>query len=354
MQLASSLPLPQLPWTEATNSSQEKKNRAQRQPSEKRLRLISKRQANQTWGDDYIPAICAVRGEAPSISHATTIISKKIHGREIHLLSSAEVSAALLGLYHPDVIGLQEQRAFSSGEAPHPLHNLKSGIPIGTKPLKGIIDVSERLDYLEQLPTIKVQDSTGASRSVIFPFIGDLLWAMRSKNGHHYCLNWSVKDSEDAFKRPLEGKRYTIPNGQITEKVLMRHEIENCYYQDAGIRTVFLASESIDKNVVANLRQLFLHHARKISISQEEQDEITERFRMCIASETPAYELIAKLIGAGKYSLDDCRNILYQAIWFRRLKVNLFEPIIINRPLKPEENDILEVYADWFKELPSC
>lgn len=332
------------------------KTRAKRTPSEKKLRRISKRQSNPTWDKNYVPSILAVRGEAPSISHALTITPEKLDKREVHLLSLAEGDAATLGLYHPDSLGLQEQRAFSIGGRPHPLHNFEPASPVGLLPLKGIVEVAERLGYLEVLPKVKIKDAgaIGGYRWVVFPFISDLLWAMRAKNGRCYALNWSIKDSEDAFKRPLECKRFITPKGRLAEDILVRHELERNYYQDAGIRTVFLAADAIDQQVRSNLRQLFLHHSRKVSLPQVEQEELIERFRACVESGVPALELIARLTGAGKYSLDDCRNVLYQAIWFRRLRVDLFQPILINRPLSPETRDVIDVYAKWFVEMASC
>jgi hypothetical protein len=355
----SSLPLIPLGWSQqpqAAESGLERKTRAVRKPSEVRLRRISKRQANPTWDRDYCPSILAVRGEAPSASHALTIIPKKLDGREVHLLSLAECSAALLGLYHPDSVGLQEQRALLPVGCPHPLHNFAAASPVGLQPLKGIVDVADRLGYLDVLPKIKIKDAaaTNGYRRVVFPYIGDLLWAMRTKEGRHYCLNWSIKDSEDAFKRPLECKRFITPQGKVAEGMLARHELESRYYQDAGIRTVFLAANLIDVHVRSNLRQLFLHHARHVSLPQGAQDELTERYRMCMESDVPAFELIAKLCGAGKYSLDDCRNVLYQAIWYRRLRVDLFKPILIDRPLHPETRDVLQVYGSWFDEAAPC
>lgn len=340
----------------AADEAPAEKSRAKRTPNEKRLRRISKRQSNPTWNKDYVPSILAVRGEAPSISHALTITPEKLDGREVHLLSLAEFSAALLGLYHPDTVGLQEQRALSSGGCPHPLHNFKAASPVGLQPFAGIVDVADRLGYLDALFKVKIKDAAapGGYRWVVFPFIGDLLWAMRTKDCRHYCLNWSVKDSEDAFKRPLECKRFISPEGKVADGILVRHELERAYYQDAGIRTVFLAANTIDPHVSSNLRQLFLHHGRRLSLPLAQHEELIGRFRTCLESGVPALELIAKLTGAGKYSLDDCRNVLYQAIWNRKLRVDLFRPILINRPLNPEAQDVIEVYADWFAEAAPC
>ena len=262
-----------------------------------------------------------MRGEAPSISHALTITPEKLDGRDVHLLSQAECSAAILGLYHPGVVGLQEQRAFSRTGGPHPLHNFKAASPVGLRPFSGIVDVADRLGYLDALSKVKIKDATapGGCRWVVFPFIGDLLWAMRTQNGRHYCLNWSVKDSEDAFKRPLECKRFVTPNGKLAEDVLVRHELERTYFQDAGIRTVFLAANAIDPHVCANLRTLFLAHSQNAPLSLTEQDDLIDRFKNCLESGIPAFELIVRLAGAGKYSVKVCGYILFQAIWNRRL-----------------------------------
>jgi hypothetical protein len=347
---------PSVQWPSAAEPASYTKTRTARLPNEIRLRCISKRQANPTWGKEYVPSILAVRGEAPSASHALTITPQKLDSRDVHLLSLAECSAALLGLYHPDSVGLQEQRAFTRGGSPHPLHNFKLASPVGLRPLKGIVDVADRLGYLEALPKVRIKDSAAFNgyRWVVFPFIGDLLWAMQAKDGRHYCLNWSVKDSEDAFKRPLESKRFITPKGKLAEGVLVRHELESSYYLDAGIRTVFLAADAIDQHVRSNLRHLFLHHSRKVFLPLAEQQELVERFRICLESGVPALELITKLTGAGKYSREDCLNVLYQAIWYRRLRVDLFQPILINRTLNPESRDVLQVYADRFEEVAPC
>lgn len=323
-----------------------------RRPSLARLKTILKRQNNPTWGLDYTPSIKAVRGEAPSVSHASILTPEKLSGREVHLLSLSECFSALLGLYHPNVVGLQEQRMLSPGPSAHPLHNFPGAVAGGLAPFKGIIDVAQRLGYLSMLPRVRIEDpeNEGAQRDIVFPYIGDLLWAIRSADGRHYCVNWSVKDSESAFKRPFQHKRFITPQGQVSTEPLARHELERTYYADAGIRTVLVAGDAIDEHVGSNLRHLFLHHHRRINLSKEAQSELLTRFHSCLEMGTPPSELIVRLAGAGKYLIDDCKNVLYQGIWYRKLRVDLLQPILINRPLKPETQDVLDMYADWFAE----
>ncbi|MFL9917969.1 hypothetical protein PQR75_21760 [Paraburkholderia fungorum] len=325
-----------------------------RGPSLVRLRTILKRQANPSWGSDYEPSIRAVREEAPKFSHAFRLSAAKVQGRDIHLLSEQESFAAYLGLYHPNVVGLQEQRALMPDMRPHPLHSFPGIIGGGLSPLKGMIDVAERLGYLNVLPRVWVPDAEyeGGRRELVFPYVGDLLWAIRSDSGRVYCVNWTVKDSEIAFKRPLKTERLGLVRNQHPTGVLPRHEMEHTYYGNAGIRTIFLAADSINEDVRSNLRHLFGHHRLIVELPLDEQEELLTRFRHCLDTGAPPSDLIARLTGAGKYSEEDCKNILFQGIWFRKLRVDLFRPILINRPLRPETKDVLVKYGDWFSESP--
>ncbi|WP_421376312.1 hypothetical protein ACOCG7_00495 [Paraburkholderia sp. DD10] len=238
--------------------------------------------------------------------------------------------------------------------SPHPLHNFPGVIAGTLSPLRGMIDVAQRLGYLDRLPRVWAPDTeyAGGRRELVFPFVGDLLWAIRGDRGRFYCVNWSVKDSEIAFKRPLMTERFTQAREQHPISVLPRHEMECTYYADAGIRTIPLAADGIDEDVRSNLRHLFGHHSRIVELPDEEQEELLARFHHCLETGVPPIELIVRLTGAGKYSEDDCKNVLFQGIWFRKLRVDLFRPILINRPLKPETQDILVRYADWFSESP--
>ena len=101
-----------------------------RGPSSSRLETIMGRQDLPTWDANYVPAILAIRTEAPSMSHALTITPEKLTGREVHLLSLSEFFAALLGLYHPNVVGLQEQRMLSPGPRQTPFNTF----PVFTSP----------------------------------------------------------------------------------------------------------------------------------------------------------------------------------------------------------------------------
>jgi hypothetical protein len=321
--------------------------------SSTRLKLIYQRQSRPPWDETYIPGILATPQEAPSISRAFILTPSKLRGRETHLLSTAERNAALLGLYHPDVIGLQEQRMLSPEPTVHPLWTMINGDRIHLPSLNGIIEVAERLGYLSLLPKLKVPNPKlpKETLTVVFPWLGDLLWAIKDLKGGISCLNWTVKDKLIDFSKPgprLDGKI----NLNTNDNILARHDIERIYYLDAGIPTFRIAGENIDPHVVANLRQLFTYHRRPSYLSNDQQAEIFEKYQSAFEAEIPPGEVISHFVMRGRYSAEQCKTVFYQAIWERRLRTDLFQPILINRPMNPEAIDVITHYQHWFKALP--
>lgn len=318
--------------------------------NQSRFFTIIRRQAKPRWGADYIPSILATPQEAPSRSHAVTLSSDKL-GRGVHCLSLGEMAAAILALYHPGLRELHEQRMLSPWATQHPLAGFPGSRQVDLSPLQGLIDVAERLGHLSVLPRVKVENPDDPLNPLlqIFPYVGDLLLFMVNEDGQFHCVNWSVKDTETSFKTSPFG---TPKRKQKEESatVLARHQIEEAYYQDGGIRTVRIGSDLLDKDVVANLKQLFLNHRTKIALTEFQRQQILDKFRIAMDVGIPPYEVILDTCVRGAVTDHDCRTVLYQAIWNRELRVDLFKPVLINRPLRPEKQDVIEVYADWFRE----
>ncbi|PPD00230.1 MAG: hypothetical protein CTY35_02975 [Methylotenera sp.] len=318
--------------------------------SPSRLKLIYQRQSRPPWDETYIPGILATPQEAPSISRAFILTPSKLQGRETHLLSTAERNAALLGLYHPDVIDLQEQRMLSPEPTVHPLWTMLEASRIHLPSLHGIIDVADRLGFLNMLPRLKVKNpkSPKETLTVVFPWFGDLLWAIKKSDGSVFCVNWTIKDKLIDFTKP--GPRHDEKlNLTSNSNILARHDIERTYYLDADIPTFRIAGEDIDRNVVANLRQLFIYHRRPIELSRDQQAEIYEKYVSAFEAGIPTGEVISHFVMRGRYSAEQCKTVFYQAIWERRLRVDLFQPILINRPINPETIDVITHYQHWFK-----
>ena len=316
-----------------------------------RLRTIFERQDIARWGSEYQPSILATPQEAPSISHASILTSGKL-GRGVHTLSVSERHFALLALYHPGLVDLHDQMMLSPGPRVHPLFGCPNLIAPDLPSIKGLIDVADRLGYLNQLPRLKIGDPEDltATRTVVFPYIGDFLIFLRTEDDlAPYCVNWSLKDTEIAFKRPgpTVGKR--LRRHEQTELILARHQIEETYHTDADIRTIRLSGDQIDPHVAANLSQLFGYHRKTLTLPVVQQQDILEKFRAAMESAVPPMEVVLLLCAQGKATSHDCRTILYRGIWERQLRVDLFQPVLIDHPLQPEQRDVLNVYADWFR-----
>lgn len=304
------------------------------------------------WDGSYVPSILATVAEAPSISRASTLTPSKLGGREVHVLSPSERALAFLGFYHPDTIGLQEQRMLDPAPSQHPLWDFPGVTNISLPSLKGLADVAERLGYTDMLPTIEIPDgdNPGQTFATDFPYIGDQLWAIRGGACGTYVVDWNIKDTYKAFKCPPPRVNGKPRRDQESRTALARHEMQTAYYGDAGIRSIEVAGEALDFHVAANLRQLFLHHRRQVDLPSELKEEILAKFCAALATGVPPIEIVMIYSESDHCTIHQCRDLFYQFVWTRELRLDLFQPVLIDRPMRPEERDVIDVYADWFKE----
>jgi len=180
--------------------------------------------------------------------------------------------------------------------ASHPLWNMHDINRQNLQPIHGLVEVAEKMGYLHLLPRVNVRMPHNEVITTVFPWIGDLLWAIKDTSGKIYCINWSVKSDYQDFKRPPFRKPKQPADNNENSKLLERHEIEREYYRDAGIRTLFISDDQIDKHVVANLRQIFLHHRRPVNLSDEQKNEILNRFKIAFDTGIPPSDVITSFV----------------------------------------------------------
>lgn len=316
-----------------------------------RLKLILRRQDSIRWGADYIPSILATPQEAPSLSRPSILTSGLLR-REVHVLSPHERIAALLALYNPALVELHEQKMLSPGARAHPLSGFPGMTFADQPPILGTIDVADRLGYLSHLPRLKISNPEDSAhpKTVIFPYTGDLLLYLKNDKNRVYCINWNIKDKKSSFSHRLGSRSRQSSHLENSQEILARHQIEEVYYKDANIRTIYFTGDAVDRHVTANLTQLFGYHRKVLLLNDELKEDVFTKFRVALATGIPPMEVIMLLCERGRVSSFDCRTILYQAIWQRKLKVDLFRPILIDHPLVPQTRDVLDEYADWFAE----
>lgn len=183
---------------------------------------------------------------------------------------------------------------------------------------------------------------------VPFPYVGDLLLFIQGDSAP-YCVNWTIKLRPEDFSR--SGLRFAgrARVEKYERHAELRHEIEESYYRDAGVRTVRLTSLDIDRTFVANLRMLFGWHSQEISVEQANKNRALEIYRDAIDGPTPAYQLVLKVANVIGASEVDAKAMLYQAIWRRELKVELFSPLLIDQPLVNQKSDPIRVYDQFVR-----
>lgn len=313
--------------------------------NEERLRLIQKRQLHDAWGKDYVAALWATPREAPGISTPTILHPAKLGGRPTHTLSRAETTAALLALYHPHVWDMHEQRMLYPGPRPHFLDGHPLGIGLTFKPLRGTLAVAEDLGCLGKHPKCRAKVGDQVVWAP-FPFLGDLLIYMSDADGP-FAVNWTVKDKREDFRRqgPRQGKPQTA---EEAPSALQRHALETMYYQDAGIPTHQVAGREIDATLRANLHRLFLSHAEPAPFHRVVCEKLWEHFGKEVGGTTPTYKLVREVAQHLNVHSLIVKNVLEQGVWNRRIPVDMFEPILMDRPLRRENTDPLTVHKDWF------
>jgi hypothetical protein len=325
---------------------------ASTKPSIERLRKIMERQSIAAWGADYQPSNYTTIREAPGKSRPSRLTCGKLDGRELQTQSKPERAAALLALYHPNVFDLHEQKVLFVAPRLHPLVGHPCAIGLNLPSLQGTVAVADRMGILARHPIVRMPSMTaiGEFMWVPFPFVGDLLLFIHDRHGP-FCINWTVKKDEESFKFSMPGIRPSLLQRVPESSVIQRHEIEKFYYSDADIPTYQITENNIDQEVRINLLNLFYWHARPIRAAPEVVELILKDFERGIGTDMLAFELVKRVMRDHRVNQETAKTILKKGIWSRRLRVDLFQPILDNYPLRIESRDVIDVYSAWFSRL---
>jgi len=318
-----------------------------------RLKEILRRQDPPQWGRNYDPAIRATREEAPARSRFAQVWSERL-GRYCHALSSIEEKALLLALFHPAVFELQEQRMLATEPRPHPLAGHAMAVGMDLAPLRGTIDVCDRLDMIDRHLWIQVDHPDGTGRvPVPAPFISDFLLFLLDQDGP-YCVNWTIKGSAEEFQRRLLGnKPARNPQAEISA-VRSRHAIEERLYADACIPTTRIVERDLPELLIQNLRSLLLVQHRAAGLDSGLYAEICERLQASTQTGQKPLDVLLSVMHRHDLPLDIAKAGFARALWRRDVRVELMDEVIfIDRPLKPQRRDPLQVFSAWFSRQPS-
>jgi hypothetical protein len=311
-----------------------------------RYDLITGRQGTFKWEDKYIAAIHAVASEAPRGSRVSRINSLKV-GRVLHCLSTPERIFTQFALFNPGLIDIHEQKMLSPVRSVHPLF----GHPLSREkellPVCGTLAAAEIIGMKHHLIVKKVD---GEYRWAPYPYVGDLLLYLKGADGSPYTVNWNVKDTEEGFCEKNRGKIKTPRSmGLDKEKMRLRTLLEERYYLSAGIRTIKMSRERIDRTVISNIFLLYGLHERPLDIDSRLLSDYSAVLCESLTSGTPLAH-VAIEYGKKWGHRDQFLTRIYQDIWSRKLKVDMFQPIQIDRPSQSEKVDIHLVYENYFSE----
>lgn len=267
-------------------------------------------------------------------------------------MSDAELAVALLALYHPQLVELHEQKMLHAYPAVHPLFGFPGHVDPQLKPIKGTLNVAARLNIRQYHPKVGIKDpKTGKSAPVAFPYQGDFLLFIQVAS-RIKLVNWSVKKRAENFEQIEVANE--LSSRRALDKLRRRHLIEEVYYQDIDVETKRVSQDKISRSLTANLRLLFGHLHRRHAITSTCRSAIVAAFTQAIGSEETATDVISYLKRDQICSIEAARDTFYQAIWLRELRIDLFKPIVLSAPLRPEKLDVFEHHADWFTDcLPS-
>ena len=312
---------------------------------ERRLYTVEERQPSGAWSADYQPAMRATPNEAPSISRAT-ILRSDLLDRDVHCLSSVEADAALLALLNPQVFDLHEQKALRCLSDVHPMFGHPKAAGAELPNVEGTVQVAERLGVLAKHPKIFLRQVAGGIL-VPVPYIGDLLLFLEDASGP-YCVNWTVKASQEDFYRPRHRLMGRPDKQEESASSDLRHQIEEIYYQSAGIRTVRISRDMIPRDLAYSLRDVFCWHSRRTRLSEEQRTQALNSYRAAVGSQEVAFDAVKRVASDLNTDLDSAKATLYQLIWKRQLRIDLYKPILMDQPLSVETLDPLAASSKWF------
>lgn len=318
-------------------------------PSLSRLKFFLARQDPPAFGRDYVPSILATREEAPPASRFAQYFSPRL-GRVVHFLSRPEQRAGLILLYCPWLFDVQEQRLIHFDIRPHPLHGHPRLGAARVEPLRGACEVAERLGVLKHYPTISATRD-GVAYTAPFVFIGDLLGFFIGRRGP-YCVNLNIKEHSTDFSEPFGGDPAAHDINEAREKVIARHAIERVRYEEAGIKNIEIAAmEEVEEGLFYTLRDLFGWQKRRCTLQESIRRDVLGALRLGVLAGHSAREVILRLHEQdASLAIEQLKRVFFHAVWNRELRLDLFSPVLIDAPMRPEQRDLLDVYAHWFSQ----
>lgn len=317
-----------------------------------RLEEILRRQDPPAFGSEYEPSFNALSPEAPPQSNNGYLWCERIP-REIQYLSAPEQQVLSIVLYCPWLFDIQEQRMLPALPAPHPLEGHPRAAHLILPRLRGTLAITEDLGALHVHPTIRLTGTVYATSDlgtdeVPACWIGDELLFLEDTDGP-FNVNISVKKKLSDFELPEIKQTLRSDGRRLAFNQRIRQKTEEILYAEVGIETICVASETLHATVVANLRRLANLQRRPSTLNAEQENLVVEAFRAAVESGDTPLSIAHYLVVHEQLDFEDIQAVFHKAVFRRKLRVDLHQPILFDHPLYPEATDVLDEYGHWFR-----
>jgi hypothetical protein len=310
------------------------------------VRMVEQRQLPRRFGPAYRAAQQTTSREAPPGSRPKRIFSVALQ-RYLQTLSRPEKDAVPILLHHPRIFELWDQWMLNPRPEIHPAQNHPHARFLRLPSTTGTLMIADGMGLMRKHPAVRDPETR---EFLPVPLLGDLLLFLMDDQGP-YCVHFDVKRNEGDHGLPLVDEEIHASKREIAN-ARFKHELRLQYLKELAIPSVPLHLAVFDPALVRNLQRLCSVHSTSSPLSAELQTEIIEAFRESLPAAQPPLTVIARFVARGVPS-HQVTELLDQAIWYRKLRVDLFQEVRTDLPLCPEVIDPFEKYAHLFTRTAS-
>lgn len=315
-----------------------------------RLLEIYRRQDSVAWGPKYVPAQLASKTEAPKISRNGELPSLKLQ-RMLHAMSGPELDVFPLAMYHPALIDFKEGMIMQVEASDHPLVGHRKAIGLQLPTTSGTDAIVERLGFHGRHPRIRAEDRDEEGNIFRFwapwPWILDPMLFLEDAQGP-YCISWDIKRSSHDHGMPGPGDYTERQSPRAIEKAKIRDLVYQEYMRELSIRIVRVAQADIPRSLATNLRHLLIQHAQLPDIDPVLHGEMLLALDEAFRRGNPPIEVMTDFAKSG-VTPRLVMHCLEHAIFERRIRVDLYQRCMPDRPMIPEQKDVLVEFSHWFE-----
>lgn len=335
-----------------------------------RERVLRRQPSASAWGPSYQTAIRAVPGEAPVGSSPSAFLHRPFQ-RLMHPLSKAEAVMHALALYNPSVWEAHDNHVLSPWPCEHPLasHPLYRSRPWpATRGTIQILNALGRASSHPRVPRLAVAlpaaDTAGPSGkddkptmteisdgNQVIPWIGDLLVFLRDESSDPWLVEWDIKSESGKHAQPWAGDWRPGKNAAAEAKAETREAAYAPYMADLGIPIHRVAADQIPPVLGANLVRLCQRYGHEVALPPTLIGELTDAFRDALRTGELPIDAIRRLV-PGHREQQAATRVLDHCVWERRIAVDLWQPLLIDHPLRPERVDVLQHFSNLFARQP--